>query len=180
VSRGRRVRFLAVAVLALAALLIVMSRQIGRGGPGFDRAGRPRQADRDRGETPAGQAATGAAVRPDLSFYDTLGVTSGGAGPAAAPPLGPRLKGEVEKAAPADAYVIQVLATHDPVQARQVREQVAALGLPARVIEGEAEGKPIYRVRVGSYRERKTAVAWAEKIEARIGLTPWVLQEARQ
>lgn len=83
------------------------------------------------------------------------------------------------EAAPAGAYVIQVLATHDPAQARQVRDQVAALGMPARVIEGEAEGKAIYRVRVGSYRERRTAVAWAEKIEARIGLTPWVLQEAR-
>jgi len=180
VNRGRRVRFLAVAVLALAALLIVMSRQIGRDGAGSDRAQRRGHADRDRGETPTDQAATGAAGLPDLSFYDTLGVTSGGAGRAAAPPSGPRLKGAAEKPAPADAYVIQVLATHDAVQARQVREQVAALGIPARVIEGEAEGKPIYRVRVGSYRERKTAVAWAEKIEARIGLTPWVLQEARQ
>ncbi|HET6279070.1 MAG TPA: SPOR domain-containing protein [Candidatus Polarisedimenticolia bacterium] len=177
-NRGRRVRFLAVAVLALAALLIVMSRQIGRGGPGSDRA--QRRGHADRGATPTEQAATGAAGLPDLSFYDTLGVTSGGAGRAAAPPSGPRLKGAAEKPAPADAYVIQVLATHDAAQARQVREQVAALGIPARVIEGEAEGKPIYRVRVGSYRERKTAVAWAEKIEARIGLTPWVLQEARQ
>ena len=83
------------------------------------------------------------------------------------------------EAAPAGAYVIQVLATHDLAQASKVREQVAALGMPARLIEGEVEGKPIYRVRVGSYRERRTAVAWAEKIEARIGITPWVLQEAR-
>jgi len=179
VSRGRRVRFLAVAVLALSALLIVMSRQIGRGGADTDSPTRSGSADRDEGETRSGRAAAGAAGVPDLSFYDTLGVTKSGRGSATTSPPGSRLKGEVVEEAPAGAYVIQVLATHDAAQARQVRQQVAALGLPARVIEAEAEGKTIYRVRVGSYRERRTAVAWAEKIEARIGLTPWVLQEAR-
>jgi cell division septation protein DedD len=179
VSRVRRVRFLAVAVLALAALLIVMSRQIGRGDLGSSRSPGREAGDRAAGETAAAVAGTGATGTPDLSFYDTLGVTrSGGERRGAAPP-GPRLEGEAGEAAPAGAYVIQVLATHDKAQAKQVREQVAALGMPARVIEGEAEGKAIYRVRVGSYRERRTAVAWAEKIEARLGLTPWVLQEAR-
>lgn len=124
----------------------------------------------------AGAGETGV---PDLSFYDTLGVTRSGGDRTAASPSGSRLQGEAEEAAPAGAYVIQVLATHDAAQAKQVRDQVAALGMPARVIEGEVEGKAIYRVRVGSYRERRTAVAWAGKIEARIGLTPWVLQEAR-
>jgi len=179
VSRGRRVHFLAVAVLALAALLVVMSRQIGRGGSDADRAVRRGASVREAAETPPGRAAAGEAGVPDLSFYDTLGVTTNGRDRAAAPPSGPRLEGGAEMDAPVGAYVIQVLATHDPAQARQVKAQVAALGLPARIVEGEAEGKAIYRVRVGSYRERRTAVAWAEKIEARIGLTPWVLQEAR-
>lgn len=178
-SRVRRVRFLAVAVLALAALLIVMSRQIGRGDLGAGRSTRREAGDRAVGETKAGVAGAGETGVPDLSFYDTLGVTRGGGNRTAAAPSGSRLQGEAEEAAPAGAYVIQVLATHDAAQAKQVRDQVAALGMPARVIEGEVEGKAIYRVRVGSYRERRTAVAWAEKIEARIGLTPWVLQEAR-
>ena len=178
-SRVRRVRFLAVAVLALAALLLVMSRQVGRGGADGHRPARRGAADRDVGEARIDRAATGTTGVPDLSFYDTLGVTQSGGGSAPRTPPGPRLEGDLKEAAPAGAYVIQVLATHDRAQARQVMKQVAALGLPARVIEAEVEGKAIYRVRVGSYRERRTAVAWAEKIEARIGLTPWVLQEAR-
>lgn len=176
-SRGHRVRFLAVAVLALAALLVVMSRQIGRGGRGFDRPLRTTPAVRDG--APIGEASTGAIAMPDLGFWEALGTTSAGAGRSGGPPAGSRLNGAERESAPADAYIVQVLATHDAVQARQVRKQVAALGLPARIIESEVEGKRIYRVRTGSYRERRTAVAWAEKIEARIGLTPWVLQEAR-
>lgn len=178
-SRAHRVRYLAVAVLALSVLLILMSRQLGRGDLGIGRSTRGDAADHAPSDTKAGKAGTGAPGVPDLSFYDTLGVTRSGGGKTTSPPASPRLREDVGEAAPAGAYVIQVLATHDLAQARQVREQVAALGMPARLIEGEVEGKPIYRVRVGSYRERRTAVAWAEKIEARIGITPWVLQEAR-
>jgi hypothetical protein len=174
VSRVHRVRFLAVAVLAVAAVLVVMSRRIGHGDLG---GGRP--ARRAAGDRAAAAAGAGAPGVPDLSFYDTLGVTPGGGDGDGPSPSGPRLPAGAGEAVPTGGYVIQVLATHDRDQAVRVRDQVAALGLPARLIEGEVEGKAIYRIRAGSYRERRTAVAWAEKIEARIGLTPWVLQEER-
>lgn len=90
-SRVRRVKYLAVAVLALAALLIVMSRQIGRGDLGVDRSTRRDAADRAVRGTKTGVAGTGATGVLDLSFYDTLGVTQSGGDRAAAPPTGPRL-----------------------------------------------------------------------------------------
>lgn len=176
-SRVRRVRFLAVAVLALAALLIVLSRRVGQGGAGAGDPVRRGATAADGTGSRTGRAA--AAAVPDLSFWEKLGETRSGQGSSAAPPGRSRLNGEDTEAPPAGAFVIQVLATRDAAQANQVRKQVVDLGLPARVIEAEADGKAIYRVRVGSYRERRTAVAWARKIEARIGLTPWVLQEAR-
>ena len=64
-SRVRRVRFLAIAVLALAALLIVMSRQIGRGDLGAGRSTRRQAGDRAVGETKAGEDMLAAAAEMD-------------------------------------------------------------------------------------------------------------------
>ena len=177
-NRAPRTRFLAVAVVALATLLIVLSRQVGS--PGAGSGPRSRRAPGENGNAvPPGEADTLKPGLPPFTFYETLGVTREGQGNGAAADTSPELTPAEADRPPGGAFVIQVLATRDGRQAKQIRDRIRAMGMPAHLIEGVVDGEPIYRVRVGRYRERRTAVAWSEKIQARLGLTPWVLQEER-
>ena len=71
------------------------------------------------------------------------------------------------------------MATRDAAQARRVRDHLAARGLPAVVFEGRAGTQPIYRVRVGRYRDRPAAEAVIRGLRGERGLSPWILREAR-
>ncbi len=170
-SRARRIRFLAVAVMAMAAILLVVSRQVGKSELGGRKAG---------GRAPAEEPVTADALAPGgpaLSFYETLGVTPEG-GAAAHAPARPRLEPAEGDRPPGGGFVIQVLATAHKHLAQEIRDKVTALGPRTRLIEGILHGEPIYRVRAGPYRDRSTAVAWSKKIEAKLEIETWVLQEA--
>ncbi len=178
-SRARRVRSLAAAVIGVAAVLLLVSRQIGRTGSEGGSRSRGLQADSGQEATQPGKAGAAAPTTPDLSFYDTLGVTRSGPGGNRSSAGAPMLDADPGDPAPRGAFVVQVLATGNRKQAQAIRDRVALLGVPVRLIEGTVKGKPIYRVRTGRYRERRTAVAWADRISKELGLEPWVLQEAK-
>ncbi|MFQ5878478.1 MAG: SPOR domain-containing protein [Acidobacteriota bacterium] len=157
----RRLRFLVLAVAAVASLMVVASRWAGstvrRNG-----AGHPGTTSR------AGLLAEAA---PDLTFYRALGRSR---------PLrsGPRqgIAGAPRDAA--GAWIVQALVTRDRARARALRQRLAARGLPASVARGRADGRTIYRVRVGRYRERSVADLVARRLRSEHGLDPWVLKEA--
>ena len=170
-SEGRRLRFLLVAVAGASLLLLLAARWAGRLA-GSDVASRQPQAGSGTARADA------AAGTPDLSFYRTLGATPapgrrGGTGPAE-PVLRPAPGDAV---ASGSAYVVQALATRDERQAKRLRDRLAARGLPATVVQDDSGELPIYRVRIGRWRERASAETVAARLREQDGLEPWVLQE---
>jgi hypothetical protein len=171
-----RMRFMALAVVVVAGALVVASRMTGRltvtGGSGA-------AVETDRSAPAPGLAGAGSGVVPDLSFYRQLG-SEGGRQGGAPGGQGDRLPAVPDEAGvPDGAFVVQVLATRDRDQARRLKRRLAARGLPATVVEGQMDGESIYRVRVGRYRERRTAVRLSERLRVEEGLTTWILQEVR-
>jgi len=167
-ARSTRGLILGVAITTVA--LVAASRWAGRAArPGPD-GGTP--------EPDAALAEPGAPAEAgvDFSFYRTLGGGRPGGSretaglPAGAPPPG--------DPPPAGAFVVQALATRDGRAARRLRDRLAAQGMPATLVEaGDADG-PIFRVRVGRYRDRARAEAVARRVREAHGLESWVLRES--
>lgn len=166
-TAARKLRVLIVAVGGVAALLVIVSRWASR------TAGENRLAE-PSGTIGAGVAAGSA---PDLSFYETLGTGRPGAGAGIDDPAAGRMTAPDPVASGQGAFVVQALATHDPAQARRLRDRLAARGLPAVLSEGRAGRRAIYLVRVGRYAERQGAEAVLRKLRGEKGLTPWILRE---
>ncbi len=173
-THGGRIRVLVAAVLSTAVLMVVVSRQLGRL-VSEEGAAASRVERNEGGDGSAKGATVKDRTTADLMFWKLNGTRGDGSGLLDSDR---RIRAPVAAPKPGGAFVVQVLATHDAGRARRVKDRLRALGMPAVVSEGAGEKGPIYRVRVGRYRERRTAVAWAEKIRAKEGLTPWVLQEA--
>ena len=172
-SGRAKARSLVLSVACVVALLIFASRWATRVGD----AARPGALS--SGGDPGGPSrAASADPVPDLSFYRTLDAPHAPAveGPAPpsssfpAPPAAP-------PAARAHAYVVQAFAGRELAAARQVRDRLAARGLPAMLGESGSGATRLYRVRVGPYRERAAAEAVARRVRQQ-GLKPWVAREA--
>ncbi|HEU4403383.1 MAG TPA: SPOR domain-containing protein [Candidatus Polarisedimenticolia bacterium] len=180
-SRAGRLRSLVLSVLAVSLLLLAASRWAGqvRHGtrpPGTGAAARPAAVNGDL----VGASTAPTAPASDLSFYKTLGDShpvAGGAALEGTPPGAARATGE-PPADSAGAWIVQALATKDAGAAGRLRDRLAARGLPAVLSEGRAGRVPIYRVRLGPYRERAAAEAMARRLRSRLGLSPWILKEA--
>ncbi len=174
-TRTGRFRFLVIGAVALAALMIAGSRRLGRTtnpeGPDAERAATRRTAER---QAPARASALEGGG--DLSFYKALarpaaGVSQTGATGEIAP--------DDEDRPPSGAWVVQALATRNPAQAARLRDRLAGKGLPATVIEGRAGVVPVYRVRIGRYRDRVVAEALVRRLKTEDGVVgAWVLRES--
>lgn len=173
-TQAGRMRLLVAAVVIAAALMVVVSRQLGR--LMGEEGAAARRVERSEG---GDEAAKGATVEErttaELMFWKLNGTRGDRGGLLDSDS---RIRAPEETPKTGGAFVVQVLATHDAKRARRLKDKLRALGMPAVVSQGAGESGPIYRVRVGRYSERRTAVAWAEKIRAQEGLTPWVIQEA--
>jgi len=176
VTRARRLRSLVIGVMAVAALLVVASRWAGRREPGS--AERTSDGVGHASSGPPSRAGAATDPAPDLSFYRTLGVQGPTAGRSAdeAPREGAGRAAATGRGG--GAFVVQVLATRDAALAHRLRDRLATRGLPAVVSEGRAGSQPVYRVRVGRYRDRRGAEAVVHRLRSEPGLTPWVLREA--
>jgi cell division protein FtsN len=168
VSGSPRLRVLLGGVAALSLALLFGSRW----------AGRFASADRTADRRASSGAAAQAGVAP-FSFYKTLGPSAAG-GKRTTPPAGDTTLSP----SPGDAvhapgaFVVQALVTRDEAQAHRLRDRLAAKGLPAAVVGGEADAAPIFRVRVGRWRDRGPAEAVATRLREQEHLDTWVLQEA--
>jgi cell division septation protein DedD len=128
----------------------------------------------DHGAAEAGAAAG----TPDLTFYRALGGATAPGRHTPAPPPDPALRpAPGDLVAPGGAFVVQVLATNDEAQAKRLRDRLASRGYPASIAEDESGPAPVWRVRLGRWRERGPAEAMAGKVRKQEGLEPWVLQE---
>jgi len=167
VSARRRGPALLVGVTLASLLLLLAARGVGR------LAWPPAPADREA--TAPARAGASPAV-PDLTFFRALAPTAPGKRPTPVPDAALR-------PAPGDvlaggAYIVQVTATGDPGQARRMRDRLASHGIPAVVVEDDGSASPVYRVRVGRWKERAPAEEMAARIRKQEGVEPWVLQES--
>lgn len=86
---------------------------------------------------------------------------------ASAPQKVPTVEALTAEAAKRDGYVIQVLATSDRGKADTIRQTIATDGYPAFIAQGVANGKRVYRVRIGTYRAKSDAVSVQSRMKAR-------------
>ena len=170
--RGRRLRRLLFGVAGTTAAFVALARWTGWGPP-VPAAG----GDAGGVTTPAGAAERMSAG--DLSFYDSLGGRKPGASGRGSTAYGPAPAGGA-RGGSSDAggvYLVQVLATRDAAEARRVRDRLASRGFPATVQEGRVGNAPIFRVRLGRWRDRASAEAAARKIQDLPGIAPIILRE---
>jgi hypothetical protein len=55
-------------------------------------------------------------------------------------------------------------------------DDLEAAGVPATVVQGEADGQTVYRVRVGWFEGYSVAKAYGDDIKGRLGLDFWVAE----
>jgi cell division septation protein DedD len=173
-SPGRGVVALVLSVAALSAALVAGARFAG---PAL--APRAAGGAEETKDAPGGRDAGAGIPDPsrasDLSFYSHLGPARAGAAAPTVPLPGP-VTAPAEPA-PGGAWVVQALATRDRAAALRLRDRLAARGLPAVLLEGKAGADPVFRVRVGRYRDRAVADVVARRLRDEHRLSPWVLRE---
>ena len=77
---------------------------------------------------------------------------------------------------PGDGYSIQVAALREREEADTIVKRLAAKGYPAYVAAPVKEKVPIFRVRVGKYKDRREADTVAAKLQKEEQFKPWVVR----
>ncbi len=124
-------------------------------------------ADRPAARPPAAAASpTGTRAAPPPAPARSSAASPRATGPAAASGSSP---------APSDGYAVQVAALRNRTQAEAIVARLSGRGYPAYVL-GPDPGAParIYRVRVGSYPDRREAQQIVRRLETEEKLKPWI------
>ncbi|MGD8374538.1 MAG: SPOR domain-containing protein [Acidobacteriota bacterium] len=123
-----------------------------------------------------GEAASmedGGNLDEDLTFFDRLErapeLSAQGEERTVTPPAEP-----ARPASPAGPFAVQVLASAERATAEAVLAKLLRREYDARLVIGEKEGRPLYRVRVVGYADEAAAEAAARQIEKQEGLRTWV------
>jgi len=91
-----------------------------------------------------------------------------------ASPTGPRPSDVGRRTS--DPFTVQVAALTEAPNAREVVDELKALGFDAYLVEpGEAGG--LYRVRVGTFTTRASAQRTVTRLESHLGLKLWVTKK---
>jgi cell division septation protein DedD len=77
---------------------------------------------------------------------------------------------------PGDGYSIQVAALREREEADTIVKRLAAKGYPAYVAAPIKEKVPIFRVRIGKYKDRHEADTVAAKLQKEEQFKPWVVR----
>lgn len=77
-----------------------------------------------------------------------------------------------------EGLVIQVFSSVDRAQAQQLVDRLKQGGHPAFLSPVEAEGRTMFRVRIGPYEERQSAERVAENVRRSYRLDTWITQNS--
>ena len=120
-------------------------------------------------------------VEAELTFFDRLEkapeLSAQGDERTVSPPSRPAPgapPAEGEAARTDGPFQVQVLASAERSAAEAVLARLRLRGYAARMVEGEKDGAPLYRVRVGGYADEEGARQVAQEIERKEGLRTWV------
>ena len=108
-----------------------------------DEARRARDALEGRATTPPAPVAVAPSAPPAIATVDEAGTQSTVAGPPPPPVAAVAVDGA--------RYILQAGAFGAPGDAENLKARIAMLGLGARVESGQANGRTVYRVRMGPY-----------------------------
>jgi cell division septation protein DedD len=170
-------RRLLLGVAAVTALFLLVARGASRFSAGTPGAGETETpAGRPSGRESGGAAVARPPAEADLGFYRSL-ASPRPQGRAAAPGDLNASASPRPEPAPGGAWIVQALATRDERTARRLRDRLAGRGLPAALLEGSDANGPVYRVRLGRWRDREAAEAVAGRLRKELRLDPWVLRE---
>ena len=115
----------------------------------------------------------GAALAPSSRTSPRAAPPNAGRG-AMASPTGPRPSDVGRRTS--DPFTVQVAALTEAPNAREVVDELKALGFDAYLVEpGEAGG--LYRVRVGTFTTRASAQRTVTRLESHLGLKLWVTKK---
>jgi cell division protein FtsN len=93
---------------------------------------------------------------------------------AAPPPIVPPVRQPRAPAAESGGYVVQVTAVKERNEADQIAKRLASKGFKSFVTSPGAGAAKVYRVRVGTYSDRREAEAVARRLEKEEQFKPWI------
>lgn len=122
----------------------------------------PAEAPTPRAEAPEAAAPTAAAKPADKQPVEKPSAPAKAA-PAAAEPAG-------------TGFAIQVAALKEADEADAIVKRLASKGYPAYIVTPVKGSVPMYRVRVGKYKERREADTVAAKLKKEEQFNPWIVR----
>lgn len=95
-----------------------------------------------------------------------------------APPrsVPPPVQSSPARQSTAGSLLVQVFSSNDQEQARRVLERVRSGGYEVVMLQGDIDGRPMYRVRVGPYSNRDEAEKVADRIRRAYKLDTWIVR----
>jgi cell division septation protein DedD len=75
-----------------------------------------------------------------------------------------------------DGFAIQVAALRQRAEADGVARSLATKGYPAYVLDPESGAPPVFRVRVGKFKERSEAESVAARLQQEEQFKPWIVR----
>jgi len=125
-----------------------------------------------RREPPASDAAGGEGA----ALPATAAPLPSGQADAAPPPTTPPARSVPAAGAPVEGPVVQVFSSADREQAQKVRDRLVDGGQPAYLSPVEVEGRTMYRVRIGPFRDRGEAEKVADAVRHEYKYDTWITQ----
>jgi cell division septation protein DedD len=95
---------------------------------------------------------------------------------AAQRPAAPQPRSVPAAGAPVEGPVVQVFSSADREQAQKVRDRLVDGGQPAYLSPVEVEGRTMYRVRIGPFRDRGEAEKVADAVRHQYKYDTWITQ----
>jgi cell division septation protein DedD len=198
---GKQLVFWAMAVVVIGVVVFLLGVQVGRGVlaqrglPDTNAAAASAAPTEPPPPPPSAGPAAGAPVTAGekLSYAERLSAPEPAPEKLASPPA-PKAERPAEapstsakatadrSAAPADpepagaGFSIQVAALRERQEADSIVKRLAAKGYPAYVAAPIKEKVPIFRVRVGKYKDRSEADTVAAKLQKEEQFKPWVVR----
>jgi cell division septation protein DedD len=200
---GKQLVFLFMAVVVVSVVIFLCGVLVGRGvrgessGP-LEASAAPAVpdavADAPPSVTPPG---TPAAANEDLSYPGRLAASgpareslkpseaakpappSPASAPAASPPPAAPAVADAPAAPsePAGAgFAIQVAALRQRAEADTVARGLSSKGYPAYVLSPDAGAPPVFRVRVGKFKDRREAESVAARLQKEEQFKPWIVR----
>jgi cell division septation protein DedD len=113
---------------------------------------------------------------PEATATPTTTPSPKSAAPAQAPKSPPPAKSAAAAEPTGPGFAIQVAALREAEEADAIVKRLASKGYPAYVVTPAKGAPPVYRVRVGKFKDRHEADTMAAKLQKEEQFKPWIVR----